>query len=126
MDVIPAFRFRDAHAAIAFLTDALGFERHAVHDDGSGGVGHAELRFGDGMVMLGSAREEGAELHGDLGACSTYLVADDDALDAAYERARAAGAEVLRELQSEDYGGRGFTVADPEGNRWTLGSYRPA
>lgn len=126
MDVIPAFRFRDAHGAIAFLTDALGFERNAVYPDDDGGVAHAELRFGDGMVMLGSEREEGSELHGTKGAASTYLVVADEALDAAYERARSADAQVLRELHAEDYGGRGFTVADPEGNRWSLGSYRPA
>jgi uncharacterized glyoxalase superfamily protein PhnB len=44
--------------------------------------------------------------------------------DAVYERALAAGATVLRQIRDEDYGGRGFTVQDPEGNQWSFGSYR--
>jgi uncharacterized glyoxalase superfamily protein PhnB len=51
----------------------------------------------------------------------TYLVCDDP--DALLERATAAGAEVARPMAEEDYGSRGFTVRDPEGNLWSLGTY---
>jgi uncharacterized glyoxalase superfamily protein PhnB len=44
--------------------------------------------------------------------------------DEVHERAIAAGAELIRPLQDEDYGSRGFTVADPEGNLWSFGTYR--
>jgi uncharacterized glyoxalase superfamily protein PhnB len=55
------------------------------------------------------------------GTGSTYVVVDDP--DAAYARATTAGARVVRDLKDEDYGGRGFTVSDPEGNLWSFGSY---
>jgi uncharacterized glyoxalase superfamily protein PhnB len=46
--------------------------------------------------------------------------------DALFARATAAGAEVVRGLKDEDYGSRGFTVRDPEGNHWSFGTYRGA
>jgi uncharacterized glyoxalase superfamily protein PhnB len=42
-----------------------------------------------------------------------------------FERARDAGAEIVRGLEDEDYGSRGYTARDPEGNLWTIGTYRP-
>ena len=111
MDVIPTLRYRDADAAIAFLTDTLGFAEHAVYrDEATGAVAHAELRFGDGMVMLGSDRPEGAEVNAQTGASSVYCILDD--VGGCYERAVAGGATVVRELRDEDYGGQGFTVQD--------------
>jgi uncharacterized glyoxalase superfamily protein PhnB len=53
-----------------------------------------------------------------------YVVTE--APDELFERATAAGAEVVRGLKDEDYGSRGFTVRDPEGNLWTFGTYRGA
>jgi uncharacterized glyoxalase superfamily protein PhnB len=58
MEIYPALRYRDAPAAIDFLERAFGFERHAVHEGPRGTVAHAELRHGDGMVMLGSDGED--------------------------------------------------------------------
>ena len=49
-----------------------------------------------------------------------------DEPDALFERATAAGAEVARGLRDEDYGSRGFTVRDPEGNLWSFGTYAGA
>jgi uncharacterized glyoxalase superfamily protein PhnB len=46
--------------------------------------------------------------------------------DALLERAAKAGAEVILPIKDEDYGSRGFTVRDPEGNVWTFGTYRGA
>jgi len=56
------------------------------------------------------------------GTAGTYLVTGD--VDAVYQRARSAGAEVLREIADQDYGNRDFAVADPEGNLWSVGTYR--
>lgn len=53
---------------------------------------------------------------------SVYVVCDEP--DALFARATAAGAEVVRGLKDEDYGSRGFTVRDPEGNLWSFGTYR--
>ena len=65
---------------------------------------------------------------GELGGVTggTYIVLESDAdVDAAYERAKAAGARITIELRSPEYGGRTFSAADPEGYLWSFGSYRP-
>ena len=121
--VIPTLRYRDAVAAIDFLQRAFGFERGDVHRGEDGRVHHAELRFGDGWVMLGAARDDGAELSARPGTGAAYVVADD--VDALHDRAVAAGAEVVRPLGDTDYGSRDFAVRDPEGNVWSFGTYGP-
>ena len=45
--------------------------------------------------------------------------------DAHYARAKAAGAQILRELRDEEYGARGYMAKDPEGHIWYFGNYRP-
>lgn len=116
--------YDDAPAAIELLTTAFGFVATAVyHDEGDPAkVAHAQLDWPPGGgIMLGSAPR--AEGWPDIrGKASAYCVTDD--VDAVYARAVAAGVTVLRELRDEDYGGRGFTVLDPEGNQWSFGSYR--
>jgi uncharacterized glyoxalase superfamily protein PhnB len=121
----PCLNYRDAHAAIRFLTDAFGFVETIVVDGGpERPVAHAEPRFPDGGgVMLGSASGEGNEFERlPTGACSVYVVTDEP--DALFERATLAGARVVRGLEDTDYGSRGFTVRDPEGNLWSFGTYR--
>jgi uncharacterized glyoxalase superfamily protein PhnB len=128
-DVMPTMRYRDALAAIDWLERAFGFERHAVYEDG-GVVHHAQLRFGSGMIMLGSMPSEGEpafpeRVPAEVGAAtsSVYVVVRDP--DAHHARAKAAGAEILRELTDQDYGSRDYSARDPEGHVWSFGSYRP-
>ncbi len=52
--IIPCLRYRDAQAAIDWLQRAFGFHAQAVYADGDT-VFHAQLTFGSGMIMLGSA-----------------------------------------------------------------------
>jgi uncharacterized glyoxalase superfamily protein PhnB len=127
-DVIPALRYDDAAAAIDWLERAFGFERVAVHEGEGGRIDHAELRAGSGMVMLGSARESPEwpsgtprELGGVTG--GVYVVVDDP--DAHFERATAAGAEIIDGVVDTDYGSRGYAARDPEGYLWSFGTYRP-
>ena len=47
-----------------------------------------------------------------------------DHVDGVYERAKAAGAEIIAEPYDTDYGSHDFDAADPEGNRWSFGTYR--
>lgn len=128
--VVPALRYRDAPAAIEWLCDNLGFEKQLVVPDEQGGIAHAQLSFGNGMIMLGSVRDTefskfmkqpdeigGAETQ------SSYLIVDD--ADAVYERVKAAGGEIALEIKDEDYGGRGFSCRDLEGHLWTVGTYDP-
>ncbi|GAA3068958.1 VOC family protein [Pseudonocardia yunnanensis] len=123
MSVHPTLRYDDPRAAMAFLTRALGLVEQQVYTD-DGAVAHAELSFGDGVVMLGT--RTGRSEAFDTGRAVIYLVADSaDAVDAHHGRAVAAGAEVVVELRDQPYGSREFAVLDPEGNVWTIGSYRP-
>ena len=135
---IPTLRYHDAPAAIAFLCDAFGFTRRLVVEDGAGGIAHAELTLGDGMVMLGSAPQgprEGRrfdelittvrESGGLPTSCPCLVLPDDAAVAAAAERVEAGGGKVLDPVAAQDHGGTAFTCADPEGNLWNVGSYDP-
>lgn len=128
--IIPCLRYRDAPAAIDWLCKAFGFARHAVYADGAT-VHHAQLSFGNGMVMLGSvdnASEFGRRMvqPDELGLretqCPCVIVAD---ADAHYAQARAAGAVIVDDIRDQDYGGRGYSCRDPEGHLWWFGSYDP-
>jgi uncharacterized glyoxalase superfamily protein PhnB len=116
--VFPCITFRDAHASIDWLERALGAERVAVHEDDEGRVAHAEIRIGESLVMAGDERAGSRATP--PGASVVYVVVPD--ADAAYERARAAGADVTEPVD-QDYGSRDITVTDPDGNRWSLGTY---
>jgi uncharacterized glyoxalase superfamily protein PhnB len=123
--VWPSLRARDARALIRFLVDAFGFEETVVYGDGDR-VDHAQLDWPlGGGVMLGSARDDPddpfALVPGSFGA---YVVVDD--ADGLHARAAAAGAEIVREPMTTDYGSRDFTARDPEGNLWSFGTYRGA
>ena len=128
--VIPCLRYRDAKYMIGWLRDAFGFRLQAVYEDGSGGVAHAQLTLGSGMIMLGSLREDDQfgkvqSIPAVLGGTtqSPYLIVAD--ADAIYQSAIAAGAEIVIEIKDEDYGGRGFSCRDPEGHLWNVGTYDP-
>jgi uncharacterized glyoxalase superfamily protein PhnB len=118
--VIPTLHYDDAHAAIEFLTNAFGFGRHAVYEDDDGKVVHAELTAPGGWIMLGSRRTDSPY---DVGRSSVYVVVED--VDGHCARAKAAGAEVFREPEDQDYGGRDYSCRDPEGNVWSFGTYAP-
>jgi uncharacterized glyoxalase superfamily protein PhnB len=60
-NIFPALRYRDAPAAIEWLVGVLGFEKHMVVPGEDGGIAHAQLTFGPGMIMLGSAGGHGDE-----------------------------------------------------------------
>ena len=120
--------FEDADKMIAWLT-AVGFTEHATYRDEKNPsiVVHAEWLWpcgdaGGGGIMFGSTRPDGVV--DNPGRSAAYLVTDDP--DAVFRRAVEAGATVEREMVDQDYGGRGGSVADPEGNHWSFGSYQPA
>jgi uncharacterized glyoxalase superfamily protein PhnB len=124
--VWPTLNCADARAAISYLTDVLGFREVLVVPGDGDTVAHAELRWPEGGgVMLGSSNREGNEFSRmPTGAASLYVVTDDP--QAVYDRATAAGATIVREMRDEDYGSRGFSMRDPEGNIWSFGTYRGA
>lgn len=128
--VIPAVRYRNAPAAIDWLCQVFGFERHAVYEGEPGTIAHAELTLNGGMIMLGSARDDehaqrytspdeldGVETRG------AYIVVSD--VDVVHARAVAAGAKIIRPLQQTPYGSREFALKDLEGHSWSVGTYDP-
>ena len=119
--VFPCITFRDAHASIDWLERALGAERVAIHEDDQGRVMHAEVRVGASVLMCGDERAGSKATQ--PGVSVVYVVVTD--ADAAYERAREAGADVTEPVD-QDYGSRDITVTDPDGNRWSLGTYAGA
>jgi len=128
--VIPCLRYRDAPAAIDWLCRAFGFERQLVVPGEEGQIMHAQLSFGNGMLMLGSVTDteygrlmKQPEETGGAGTQSLYVVVN--SADALYTSAKAAGAEIVIELKDEDYGGRGFSCRDLEGHIWSFGTYDP-
>jgi uncharacterized glyoxalase superfamily protein PhnB len=128
---IPCLRYRDAPAAIDWLCRVFGFEKHLVVPNDAGGIAHAQLVLGAGMVMLGSTSHDNAygqlvKQPDEVGGAQTqtsYLVVPD--ADAVYARVKAAGATISLEIKDEDYGGRGFSCFDPEGHLWSVGTYDP-
>jgi uncharacterized glyoxalase superfamily protein PhnB len=128
--VIPGLRYRDAPKAIEWLCDNLGFSKHLVVPDEQGGIAHAQLKLGNGMIMLGSVRdnEYGRLMRqpDEVGGGETqspYLVVGD--ADAVYAKVKAAGGEIVVDIKDEEYGGRGFGCRDLEGHLWYVGTYDP-
>lgn len=129
--IIPSLRYADAPAAIEWLCQAFGFQKQAVYTDDGGRVLHAQLVFGNGMIMLGSTSNDSAwskrivqpsEIGGRETQCPCVIVSD---CEAHYRRAKAAGAEIVDDLEHKDYGGAGYSCRDPEGHLWWFGSYDP-
>jgi uncharacterized glyoxalase superfamily protein PhnB len=120
--VWPCLSYRDAPGAIRFLTTAFGFREAAAYPGREPGViEHAELHWPEGGgVMLGFAGRGGVHER-PPGAALVYLVTADP--DGVHARTLAAGGEIVQALREEDYGSRGFTARDPEGNLWSFGTY---
>lgn len=124
MTIYGSLRYHDVRAAIDWLAEAYGFTELQAHADADGVIGHAELEGFGGIVMLGTEPEGGDPVFGvHAGQGWQYLSTED--VDALHERAVAAGATIVRELQDTDYGSREFSSRDPEGNIWSFGTYSP-
>jgi uncharacterized glyoxalase superfamily protein PhnB len=123
--------YRDAPAAIEWLCRVFGFEKHAAYPGPDNTILHSELTLGGGMIMPATLGDDGPYRQyikhpGEIGGAETMTVCltVDDA-DAVYARAKAAGAEILFDIEDKHYGGRGFTCRDLEGHIWNIGTYDP-
>jgi uncharacterized glyoxalase superfamily protein PhnB len=129
--VIPGLRYQNAPATIEWLCGTFGFEKQAVYTGPNGAVMHAQLTFGNGMIMIGSV-ENGTQSSSllkqpnEIGGAETQtpclIVSDCDAL---YARAKAAGAKMLIDFEEREYDGESFTCSNPEGHIWHIGTYDP-
>ena len=130
--IIPTLRYKNAAAAADWLCHAFGFHKKLVlpHEDGS--IAHAQLVYGDGMIMLSS---ESASEYGKLVAVprdldnivtqSPYIIVQDAEMESHYCNSKKAGAVIAIELRKDDYGGQAYSCFDPEGHLWNFGSYDP-
>ena len=115
--------YRDPAAALKWLETAFGFETTLVVTGPDGQVAHSELRLGDGMIMVGGEYDERHKSPATAGGVNTQSVHVqlEDGIDTHYERARAAGAKIQRELADQFYGDRTYSAEDPEGHIWSFG-----
>ncbi|MGB3697848.1 MAG: VOC family protein [Gordonia sp. (in: high G+C Gram-positive bacteria)] len=121
-NIWPGLTYHDPLAQRAWLA-SLGFtEGILVEGDADGEVIHSEMLWPDGgRVMISSASRADKTFVTPTGAGNVYVVVLDP--DAVYARATALGARLVRDMAEEDYGSRGFSIADPEGNSWSFGTY---
>jgi uncharacterized glyoxalase superfamily protein PhnB len=125
--IFPILRYNDARAAMGWLCATFGFvELFSVPESGPY-VRHAQLKLGTNIIMLGTVRRDDAVVsHQALGAATQSLCVYVEGLEAHYERARSAGAEIVSPLEATDFGSRGYAVRDLEGHLWTFSDYLPA
>ena len=124
--IFPILRYNDARGAIRWLCETFGFvELFSVPESGQI-VRHAQLKLGSNIIMLGSVRpDEHMASPQVLGAATQALYVYVDDLDAHFERARSAGAEITSPPKDTDFGSREYHVRDLEGHPWTFGTYLP-
>ncbi len=114
--------YRDPRAAIAWLERAFGFEVAMLIETPDGAIAHSQLRFGDGVIMVGSEWDDDhrspASVEG-KNTQSVHIQIETD-IDTHCERARAAGAHIHVEPETQFYGDRTYRCRDPEGHIWTV------
>lgn len=115
--------YKNPSAAIDWLEKAFGFERAMIITDTDGNLAHSELRYGDGLIMVGSEWAEFTASPKSIGGKNTQFVhvhVNGD-IDSHCGKAREAGAEILQEPSDQFYGDRTYRARDPEGHVWTFG-----
>lgn len=120
--LFPYIHLRDADAAIRFYTEVFGMRELFRLAEPGGRIGHAELAFGDAVLMVSEEYPELGIRGPEAGAptCVSLHIHVEDA-DAVMARGVAAGATVERPVQDQFYGERSGVLRDPFGHRWNVG-----
>ena len=115
--IYPYLLYHSCEDALDWLSRAFGFEEDLRYTGEEGYVNHAEMHLGDAHIFMGNPgegyrnpKEQGGDTVG------LYVYVDD--VDAHFERAKAAGAEITEQLVDQEYGERRYTALDPEGHKW--------
>jgi uncharacterized glyoxalase superfamily protein PhnB len=121
--VVPALFYGDPWTALDWLEKAFGFQRSMVITDMEGKLAHSEMRCGDGLFYIGSEWADYTVSPASVSGKNTQTIHVHlkDGLDAHCERARAAGAVIVREPEDQFYGDRVYSAMDPQGHVWTFG-----
>lgn len=121
--LMSAVCYQDPKAALAWLEKAFGFELCMLIEDAEGNLVHSEMRWGDAVVMVGnewSADHKSPRSIGGKNTQTVHVQITED-VDRHCARARAAGAEIIMEPETQFYGDRTYRCRDPEGHIWTIG-----
>jgi uncharacterized glyoxalase superfamily protein PhnB len=118
-----AICYRDPRAALDWLERAFGFEIQMLLEDAQGDLMHSEMTFQGSLVMVGKEWTDDHRSPASIGGKNTQTVHIQlsEGIDAHCERARAAGAEILQQPETQFYGDRTYRCRDPEGHIWTVG-----
>jgi PhnB protein len=118
--ITPYLYIKGAAKAIQFYTDAFGATERMRMDGPNGSIGHAELEFGDSVVMLADAPERAADARNGVTASLMLYVPD---ADATFKCAIDAGATQVQPLENKFYGDRSGTLRDPFGQEWSIATH---
>jgi PhnB protein len=120
----PFLTVKDTVKAIEFYKQAFGATERGVMKGPDGKVLHAELMMGDSIVMLSDEYPEyGAKSPQSLGGSPMGLHIYVDGVDAAFDRAVKAGAEVEMPLMDQFWGDRYGRLKDPFGHQWSIATH---
>jgi uncharacterized glyoxalase superfamily protein PhnB len=121
--VVPSLTYGDPWAALDWLEKAFGFQRCMMITDEEGKLAHSEMRCGDGLFYIGSEWADYTVSPASVSGKNTQTIHVHlkDGLDAHCERARAAGAVIVREPEDQFYGDRVYSAMDPQGHLWIFG-----
>ena len=120
-NIFPVLRYKDAPAAIAWLGRAFGFEKQVAFANADGTIAHAELRLGAGVIGISSDGGPSPDNPWSTVRQGVYVRLAD--IDAHHDRARAAGAAIVKPLANTDYGSREYSARDLDGHLWGFGTY---
>ena len=117
--IAPYLLYEDCDAALDFLARAFGFTEELRYTGPEGYVSHAEMRIGEGVIYMG---DPGGDYRNpaNLGGRTQMVCVNVDDVDAVFERAKGAGAEITEEPADQEYGERRFMARDPEGHAWSI------
>lgn len=121
--VVPALFYRNPKAALEFLQKAFGFELELLIEDEAGNLQHSQLRFGDGLIMVGTEWSENHRSPASVDGRNTqtiHLYLRDESVDEHCKQAKAAGASIDAEPAEQFYGDRTYRARDPEGHMWSF------
>jgi uncharacterized glyoxalase superfamily protein PhnB len=113
--------YKDQGAAVEWLKKAFGFKTISLATDAAGKVIHAEMAFGNGMIVIGSEWEN-IKAPMSVGGANTQTISAnlESGIEAHCEKSRAAGGVIIQEPQEQFHGDRTYRVRDPEGHVWSF------
>jgi len=120
--ITPYLLYEDVSRALDWLTRAFGFRERLRFADAEGIVSHAEMELGDGVIMLGHPGPD-YKSPKRLGQATQLVHVYVDDVDRHCERARQAGATILREPEDQAYGDRRYDAEDIEGHVWSFAQH---